>query len=100
MSPMTRFRHRWSWLYQRLMNMLSTPLQEGPGYPMDARLRPTGTRGPLVVTRTSWLDYYINHAELWEIECFFSVKARSGDPELAQWIDEKASRNLLQTKVS
>ena len=24
-------------LIQRFMNMLSTPLQEGPGYPMDAR---------------------------------------------------------------
>ncbi len=78
-------------LIQRLMNMLSTPLQEGPGYPMDARLRPTGTRGPLVVTRTSWLDYYINHADIWEIQALLRLRPVAGDPELGQWIDEKAA---------
>jgi glutamate-ammonia-ligase adenylyltransferase len=78
-------------LIQRLMNMLSTPLQEGPGYPMDARLRPTGTRGPLVVTRKSWLDYYEAHADIWEIQALLRIRPVAGDPELGQWIDEKAA---------
>ncbi len=79
-------------LIQRLINMLSTPLQEGPGYPMDVRLRPTGTRGPLVVTRKSWLDYYHTHADIWEIQALLRVRHVAGDPELGQWIDEEAAK--------
>jgi glutamate-ammonia-ligase adenylyltransferase len=78
-------------LIQRLMNMLSTPLQEGPGYPMDARLRPTGTHGPLVVTRKSWLQYYEAQADIWEIQALLRARHLAGDPELGEWIDEKAA---------
>ncbi len=79
-------------LIQRLMNMLSTPLQEGPGYPMDARLRPTGTHGPLVVTRKSWLDYYVTRADIWEIQALLRIRHIAGDPGLGEWIDDQATR--------
>jgi glutamate-ammonia-ligase adenylyltransferase len=78
-------------LIQRLMNMLATPLQEGPGYPMDARLRPTGTHGPLVVTRKSWLEYYLTRADVWEIQALLRLRHIAGDPGLGEWIDDKAT---------
>jgi glutamate-ammonia-ligase adenylyltransferase len=78
-------------LIQRLMNMLATPLQEGPGYPMDARLRPTGTHGPLVVTRKSWLEYYVTQADIWEIQALLRIRHIAGDPGLGEWIDDKAT---------
>ncbi|SPF40082.1 (Glutamate--ammonia-ligase) adenylyltransferase [Syntrophobacter sp. SbD1] len=78
-------------LIQRFMNMLSTPLQEGPGYPMDVRLRPTGTHGPLVVARKSWLEYYENQADIWEIQALLRIRHIAGDPELGRWIDDKAA---------
>jgi glutamate-ammonia-ligase adenylyltransferase len=77
-------------LIQRFMNMLSIPLQEGPGYPMDARMRPTGTHGPLVVTRKSWLEYYVDQADIWEIQALLRVRHIAGDPELGRWIEDKA----------
>ena len=77
-------------LIQRFMNMLSTPLQEGPGYPMDARMRPTGTHGPLVVTRKSWLEYYLTQADIWEIQALLRIRHIAGDPELGRWIEDKA----------
>ncbi|NTV41692.1 MAG: hypothetical protein HGA63_00170 [Syntrophobacteraceae bacterium] len=77
-------------LVQRFMRMLSTPLQEGPGYSVDARLRPTGSYGPLIVTRNSWLDYYCEEADLWEIQALLRVRCVAGDRVLGQWIEEKA----------
>ncbi|MGA2400881.1 MAG: hypothetical protein ABSG91_04135 [Syntrophobacteraceae bacterium] len=77
-------------LIQRFMNMLYTPLQEGPGYPMDVRLRPTGTHGPLVVTHKSWLEYYETRADIWEIQALLRIRHIAGDPELGRWIDDKA----------
>lgn len=77
-------------LIQRFMNMLNTPLQEGPGYAVDARLRPTGNYGPLVVTRQSWLDYYHEEADIWEIQALLRVRHIAGDAALGRWIEEKA----------
>ena len=77
-------------LIQRFINMLYTPLQEGPGYPMDVRLRPTGTHGPLVVTRKSWLEYYEARADIWEIQALLRIRHIAGDPELGRWIEDKA----------
>ena len=77
-------------LIQRFMRMLSTPLQEGPGYAVDARLRPTGNYGPLVVTRDSWLDYYANRADLWEVQALLRVRAIAGEVNLCRWIEEEA----------
>jgi glutamate-ammonia-ligase adenylyltransferase len=77
-------------LIQRFINMLYTPLQEGPGYPMDVRLRPTGTHGPLVVTRKAWLEYYEAQADIWEIQALLRIRRIAGDPELGQWTEDKA----------
>jgi glutamate-ammonia-ligase adenylyltransferase len=77
-------------LIQRFINMLYTPLQEGPGYPMDVRLRPTGTHGPLVVTPESWLEYYEAQADIWEIQALLRIRHIAGDAELGQWIEDKA----------
>ena len=78
-------------LIQRLINMLYTPLQEGPGYPMDVRLRPTGTHGPLVVTRKSWVEYY-GRADIWEIQALLRIRHIAGDPELGRWLEDKAAQ--------
>jgi [glutamine synthetase] adenylyltransferase / [glutamine synthetase]-adenylyl-L-tyrosine phosphorylase len=77
-------------LVQRFMRMLSTPLQEGPGYAVDARLRPTGNFGPLIVTRSSWLDYYQHQADLWEMQALLRVRCVAGNRELGDWIENQA----------
>jgi glutamate-ammonia-ligase adenylyltransferase len=59
---------------------------------MDVRLRPTGTHGPLVVTRKSWLEYYEAQADIWEIQALLRMRHIAGDPELGQWIEDKAGQ--------
>ena len=83
---------------QRLMRMLSTPLQEGPGYAVDVRLRPTGNVGPLVVTRASWEDYYTKQADLWEIQALLRGRAIAGPEELKQWLDQRAQQICYQER--
>lgn len=80
-------------LIQRFMRMLSTPLQEGPGYAVDARLRPTGNYGPLIVTRRNWLEYYTQSADLWEIQALLRIRSIAGNRKLGQWI-EAAGREI------
>ncbi|MFZ2447746.1 MAG: hypothetical protein WAW37_15425 [Syntrophobacteraceae bacterium] len=77
-------------LIQRFMNMLNTPLQEGPGYAVDARLRPTGNYGPLVVTKESWLNYYGTQADIWEIQALLRARHVAGDDALGRWVEERA----------
>jgi [glutamine synthetase] adenylyltransferase / [glutamine synthetase]-adenylyl-L-tyrosine phosphorylase len=45
---------------------LSVPTQAGPLYPVDTRLRPSGTQGPLVVSVESFARYQREDAWTWE----------------------------------
>jgi [glutamine synthetase] adenylyltransferase / [glutamine synthetase]-adenylyl-L-tyrosine phosphorylase len=83
---------------QRFMRMLSTPLQEGPGYAVDARLRPTGNYGPLIVTRRTWLEYYSDQADIWEMQALLRVRCIVGDTRLGTWIEEKARELCYQER--
>ncbi len=80
-------------LIQRFMRMLSTPLQEGPGYSVDARLRPTGNYGPLTVTRQRWEQYYAKEADNWEIQALLRLRCVAGDARLGEYI-ENAARGI------
>ncbi len=83
---------------QRLMRMVSTPLEEGPGYAVDVRLRPTGNYGPLVVTHVSWEDYYNRQADLWEIQALLRARAIAGPPDLGQWIEQRSLQICYQRR--
>ncbi|MGC9197257.1 MAG: hypothetical protein ACP5IL_17685, partial [Syntrophobacteraceae bacterium] len=76
-------------LIQRLMNMLQVPLAEGPGYPMDVRLRPTGTHGPLAVTEKSWLEYY-KKADIWEIQALLRLRHIAGNDCLGRQLEKNS----------
>lgn len=67
---------------QRFMRLLSTPLQEGPGYEVDSRLRPTGNYGPLAVSRKRWESYYAEEADIWEVQSLLRVRPVAGDLDL------------------
>lgn len=86
-------------MLQRFMRMLSTPLQEGPGYEVDARLRPTGSYGPLVVTRTTWQDYYTNKADIWEIQALLRFRFVAGDPVLGSALERAVHRLCFQERT-
>ncbi len=51
---------------QRLLTALSTPTGEGELYPVDLRLRPSGSAGPVAVSLAALERYYQGEAETWE----------------------------------
>jgi glutamate-ammonia-ligase adenylyltransferase len=53
-------------LAQRLTAALSVATAAGPLYPIDTRLRPSGTQGPLVVSVDSFARYQREEAWTWE----------------------------------
>ncbi|MEU4553153.1 bifunctional [glutamine synthetase] adenylyltransferase/[glutamine synthetase]-adenylyl-L-tyrosine phosphorylase [Micromonospora violae] len=60
-------------------------------WPVDAALRPEGSRGPLVRTLASHLAYYRRWARTWEFQALLKARPAAGDLPLAQeWIDQLA----------
>ncbi len=58
-------------------------------WPVDAALRPEGSRGPLVRTLASHLAYYRRWARTWEFQALLKARPAAGDRELGQrWLDE------------
>lgn len=85
-------------LTQRFMRMLSTPLNEGPGYAVDARLRPTGNYGTLIVTWRAWQEYYSRQADLWEIQALLRLRAIAGNPQLGSLVETAAEEICYQQR--
>ncbi len=60
-------------------------------WPVDAALRPEGSRGPLVRTLASHQAYYRRWARTWEFQALLKARPAAGDLQLAQvWIDDLA----------
>jgi glutamate-ammonia-ligase adenylyltransferase len=60
-------------------------------WPVDAALRPEGSRGPLVRTLASHQAYYRRWARTWEFQALLKARPAAGDLVLArQWIDDLA----------
>jgi [glutamine synthetase] adenylyltransferase / [glutamine synthetase]-adenylyl-L-tyrosine phosphorylase len=60
-------------------------------WPVDAALRPEGSRGPLVRTLASHQAYYRKWARTWEFQALLKARPAAGDLELARaWIDDLA----------
>ncbi|MGX6601784.1 bifunctional [glutamine synthetase] adenylyltransferase/[glutamine synthetase]-adenylyl-L-tyrosine phosphorylase [Micromonosporaceae bacterium Da 78-11] len=60
-------------------------------WPVDAALRPEGSRGPLVRTLASHQAYYRRWARTWEFQALLKARPAAGDLALAQeWIDDVA----------
>ncbi|BEL09217.1 bifunctional [glutamine synthetase] adenylyltransferase/[glutamine synthetase]-adenylyl-L-tyrosine phosphorylase [Actinoplanes sichuanensis] len=60
-------------------------------WPVDAALRPEGSRGPLVRTLASHQAYYRRWARTWEFQALLKARPAAGDLPLAQeWIADLA----------
>ncbi|MFD0788123.1 bifunctional [glutamine synthetase] adenylyltransferase/[glutamine synthetase]-adenylyl-L-tyrosine phosphorylase, partial [Micromonospora azadirachtae] len=60
-------------------------------WPVDAALRPEGSRGPLVRTLASHRAYYRRWARTWEFQALLKARPAAGDLALGQeWIDQLA----------
>jgi glutamate-ammonia-ligase adenylyltransferase len=60
-------------------------------WPVDAALRPEGSRGPLVRTLASHQAYYRKWARTWEFQALLKARHAAGDVPLAQeWLADLA----------
>ncbi|HZJ16938.1 MAG TPA: hypothetical protein VFD27_17925, partial [Chthoniobacteraceae bacterium] len=69
-----------------LMRALSAMTTEGRAFPVDARLRPEGEKGPLTCSLESYEDYFAHRGQLWEAQSL--TKARPiGGPQQREFLE-------------
>lgn len=67
---------------EEIMQVLSAYTQEGLVFPVDARLRPHGSDGELVVTPRQLQNYYASEAQPWEALTYTKLRMIAGDPDV------------------
>ncbi|MDH3463035.1 MAG: bifunctional glutamine-synthetase adenylyltransferase/deadenyltransferase, partial [Acidimicrobiia bacterium] len=65
-----------------LRRILSEPGRHGEGYELDAGLRPEGKNGPIARSLDSYIRYYEEWAEPWELLALTRARPVAGDPAL------------------
>ena len=86
--------HYYARLTQRLLNVLSTPTEEGILYNVDMRLRPSGQKSPIATQLSGFVDYQHNNAWTWEHMALTRARVISGPADLRQKI-EAAIKDVL-----
>jgi [glutamine synthetase] adenylyltransferase / [glutamine synthetase]-adenylyl-L-tyrosine phosphorylase len=75
-------------LSQRLIGAITAPTAEGPLYPVDMRLRPSGAAGPIASSLESFARYQRESAWTWEHMALTRARPVAGDPALCRRIGE------------
>ena len=81
-------------LAQRFISFLSIHLEAGPGYEIDSRLRPSGSRGPLVVTVDSFTKYHLT-SMLWERQALLKMRQSLGPASLGDRVKLEAKKAVF-----
>ena len=66
------------------LKLLTEPTPLGIAYRVDLRLRPEGSRGPMVISRESAMHYYDVSGRTWERQAFVKARPCAGDLELGR----------------
>ena len=64
---------------EKTISYLSTLTREGFVFRVDTRLRPTGSKGPLVQSIDAFRSYYSSQAETWERQALLRARCVAGD---------------------
>jgi [glutamine synthetase] adenylyltransferase / [glutamine synthetase]-adenylyl-L-tyrosine phosphorylase len=84
-------------LTQRLISAVSAPTSEGELYEVDMRLRPSGSKGPVAVSLSSFKSYQAESAWTWEKLALTRARPIAGDATLCQEL-ETIKGNVLAEK--
>jgi [glutamine synthetase] adenylyltransferase / [glutamine synthetase]-adenylyl-L-tyrosine phosphorylase len=76
--------HFWTCVAERFVDLITAYTGEGVLFAVDARLRPNGGDGPLVLTESSFKDYFEKTAEVWEGITYMKSRAVAGDAQRAE----------------
>ena len=72
---------------QALVTTLSAPMAGGVLYEVDLRLRPSGRRGPVAVSRAAFEHYQRHDAWAWEHLALTRARPVAGDPALGAEVE-------------
>lgn len=67
---------------EAMIKAISSYTREGIAYKLDTRLRPTGSKGPLVQDLAASRRYYIEESELWERQALLRARPVAGSLRL------------------
>jgi [glutamine synthetase] adenylyltransferase / [glutamine synthetase]-adenylyl-L-tyrosine phosphorylase len=81
-------------LTQRFVTAITAPTAEGTLYEVDLRLRPSGSKGPVAVSLSSFVDYQKNSAWTWEKLALTRARVVAGHPALTQKINTTIHETL------
>jgi [glutamine synthetase] adenylyltransferase / [glutamine synthetase]-adenylyl-L-tyrosine phosphorylase len=85
-------------LTQRLITALSAPTGEGTLFEVDLRLRPSGSKGPVAVSFSSFLSYQKQEAWTWEKLALTRARVVAGDAGLEQDLQTSIQSILVEKR--
>ncbi len=85
-------------LTQRLITTLSAPTAEGTLFEVDLRLRPSGSKGPVAVSFSSFLSYQKQEAWTWERLALTRARVVAGDVGLKQDLQTSIQSILIEKR--
>ncbi len=63
----------------RIISVLTLKTKDGSVFNVDTRLRPSGSSGPLVVSRTALFNYHKDKTAVWERQAWLKARPVAGD---------------------
>ena len=81
---------------ERVMEALTAYTRDGTVFPVDARLRPHGREGELVVTPTKLAAYFRDEAKPWEALTYLKMRQVAGDSEIADRALQAVRKGITQ----
>lgn len=83
----------------RILKAMPEHTNRGMLYDMDMRLRPDGSKGALVKDIAGYHDYYMRHAQHWEVQALIKSRFVAGDEAMGRRFHEM-SRAVIVEKGS
>ncbi len=91
------FATRW---VQKTMSLLQSSTRDGVAYRIDARLRPSGKSGPLVVSLDRFVEYHRKEAALWERQAHIRARVVYGEPGLRETVEQSVEQFVYGTGLT
>ena len=81
---------------ENLLKLLMSYTKAGVAYKVDTRLRPDGSKGPLVSSIKGVADYYLKNAQTWELQALLKARPVSGDARTIRLFVEMRKEVLMK----
>jgi glutamate-ammonia-ligase adenylyltransferase len=80
---------------ENLLRMLISYTRDGIAYSVDTRLRPEGSKGPLVSSVEAFRKYYAESAAFWEFQALLKARPVAGDVKTGCAFMQMAHETLI-----